>query len=89
MEYQGCLRKHWKSSRKIQNGEFSASVAPIQKGEKFSLMQCLQNELEWKQMEGIPCVSAVRSLMNAQTCTKLDISFAVGMLGRQIGRAHV
>ena len=43
----------------------SASVAPIQKGDKFSLMQCPQNELEQKQMEGIPYASTVRSLMYA------------------------
>ena len=43
----------------------SAGVAPIQKGDKFSLMQCPQNEWEWKQMEGIPYASAVRSLMYA------------------------
>uniref|UniRef100_A0A2N9GAP2 Reverse transcriptase Ty1/copia-type domain-containing protein n=1 Tax=Fagus sylvatica TaxID=28930 RepID=A0A2N9GAP2_FAGSY len=60
----------------------SASVAPIQKGDKFSLMQCPQNELEWKHMEGISYTSAVGSLMYAQTCTRPDISFAVGMLGR-------
>jgi hypothetical protein len=45
-------------------------------------MQCPQNELEWKQMEEIPYVSVVGSLMYAQTCTKPDISFTVGMLGR-------
>jgi hypothetical protein len=45
-------------------------------------MQCPQNELERKQMEEIPYVSAVGSLMYAQTCTKPDISFTVGMLGR-------
>jgi hypothetical protein len=33
-------------------------------------------------MEGIPYASAVGSLMYAQTCTRLDISFVVGMLGR-------
>ena len=60
----------------------SASVAPIQKGDKFSLMQCPQNELERKQMEEIPYASVVGSLMYAQTCTRPDISFAVGMLGR-------
>ena len=47
----------------------SASVAPIQKGDKFRLMQCPQNELEQKQMEGIPYASTVGSLMYAQTCT--------------------
>jgi hypothetical protein len=60
----------------------STSVAPIRKGDKFNLMQCPQNELERKQMEGIPYASAVGSLMYAQTCTRPDISFAVGMLGR-------
>ena len=60
----------------------SASVAPIQKGDKFNLMQCPQNELERKQMEGIPYASAVRSLMYAQTCTRPNISFAIGMLGK-------
>ena len=33
-------------------------------------------------MEQIPYASIVESLMYAQTCTKPDISFAVGMLGR-------
>jgi len=60
---------------------FSISV-PIQKGDKFSLMQCPKNDLEQKQMENIPYASVVGSLMYAQTCTRPDISFAVGMLGR-------
>ncbi|XP_075083279.1 secreted RxLR effector protein 161-like [Nicotiana tabacum] len=33
-------------------------------------------------MESIPYSSIVGSLMFAQTCTRPDISFAVGMLGR-------
>jgi len=60
----------------------STSPVPIQKGDKFSLMQCPKNELEQKQMENIPYGSIVGILMYAQTCTRLDISFAVGMLGR-------
>jgi len=60
----------------------SASLVPIQKGDKFSLMQCPKNDLERKQMENIPYAFVVGSLMYAQTCTRLDISFAVGMLGR-------
>ena len=43
----------------------SVEIAPIRKGDKFSLMQCPQNEWEWKQMEGIPYASTVRSLMYA------------------------
>ena len=60
----------------------SASPVPIQKGDKFSLMQCPQNDLERKQMETIPYASVVGSLMYAQICTRPDISFTVGMLGR-------
>ena len=58
------------------------SVVIIQKGDKFSLMQCPKNELECKQMEYIPYASIVGSLMYAQTCTMPDISFVVGILGR-------
>ena len=60
----------------------SASVVPLQKGDKFSLMQCPKNDVEHKGMESIPYASVVGSLMYLQTCTRPDISFAVGMLGR-------
>ena len=60
----------------------SASLVPIQKGDKFSLMQCPKNDLERKQMENILYASVVGSLMYAQTCTRPDINFTVGMLGR-------
>ena len=60
----------------------STSPSPIQKEDKFSLMQCPKKDLERKQMENIPYASVVGSLMYAQTCTRPDISFAVGMLGR-------
>ncbi|KAM1135330.1 hypothetical protein EV2_045499 [Malus domestica] len=60
----------------------SPSIAPIVKGDKFSLNQCPRNDLELEQMRNIPYASAVGSLMYAQVCTRLDIGFAVGMLGR-------
>jgi len=60
----------------------STSVVPIQKRDKFSLMQCPNNELERKEMEQIPYAYVVGSLMYAQTCTRPDINFVVGMLGR-------
>ncbi|KAL5537797.1 hypothetical protein UlMin_043105 [Ulmus minor] len=59
----------------------SLSVVPIQKGDKFSLIQCPKNELERNQIEEIPYALIVGSLMYAQTCTRPDISFAVQMLG--------
>jgi len=60
----------------------SAYPIPIQKGDKFSLMQCPKNVLEQKQMDNIFYTFVVGSLMYAQTCRRSDISFAVGMLGR-------
>ncbi|MBW1279472.1 hypothetical protein KYD79_27260, partial [Escherichia coli] len=60
----------------------STGIAPIQKGDKFSKMQCPKNELERKEMERIPYASVVGSLNYVQTCTRPDISFAVGILGR-------
>ena len=36
-----------------------------------------------EQMKKIPYASAMGSLMYAQTCTRLDISFVVGMLDRK------
>ncbi|KAL4340139.1 hypothetical protein GQ457_08G024220 [Hibiscus cannabinus] len=60
----------------------SPSVAPIVKGDKFNLNQCPKNEFEREQMKNIPYAYVVGSLMYAQVCTKPDIAFAVGMLGR-------
>ncbi|XP_047267611.1 secreted RxLR effector protein 161-like [Capsicum annuum] len=60
----------------------SSSPVPIQKGDKFSLNQCPKNNLERKQMKDIPYASIVGSLMYAQTHTKSDISFVVGILGQ-------
>ncbi|RVW44256.1 Retrovirus-related Pol polyprotein from transposon TNT 1-94 [Vitis vinifera] len=51
-------------------------------GDKLSKMQCPRNNMEMEQMKKIPYASAVGSLMYAQTCTRPDISFVVGMLGR-------
>jgi len=58
------------------------SDAPIVKGDKFNERQCPKNNLEREQMQKIPYTSAVGSLMYAQTCTRPNISFTVGMLGR-------
>ena len=60
----------------------SPSVAPIMKGNKLSLNQCLKNDLEKESMKNIPYDLAVGSLMYAQVCTRLDIAYAVGVLGR-------
>ena len=60
----------------------SPSIAPIVKDDRFNLNQCPKNDLERNQMKNIPYGSAVGSLMYAQVCTRPDITFAIGMLGR-------
>ena len=57
---------------------------PVSKGDKFSLCQCPKNYLETKEMQKIPYASAVGSLMYAQVCTRPDIVYIVGMLGRYL-----
>ena len=57
---------------------------PVAKGNKFSLEQCPKLELEKKEMEKFPYASAVGSLMYAQVCTRPDIAYIVGMLGRYL-----
>ena len=58
----------------------SPSVAPINK--VFDLNQCPKNDFEWEHMKNIPYTSAGGSLMYAQVCTRPDIAFAIGVLGR-------
>lgn len=60
----------------------SAVIVPIQKGDKFSVTQYPQNNLERIERESILYASVVGSLIYASTCTRLDINFDVGMLGR-------
>ncbi|XP_075083528.1 secreted RxLR effector protein 161-like [Nicotiana tabacum] len=60
----------------------SAGIVPIQKGDKFCLMQYPKNDVERKGMESITYSSIISSLIYAQICTRPDISLAVGMLGR-------
>ena len=60
----------------------SSGIAPILKGDKLSKMQCPRNNMEREQMKKIPYASAAGSLKYTQTCTRPDISFVVGMLGR-------
>ena len=67
---------------KFSMSKCSPRVVPIQKGDKFSLMQCPKNDVERKDMESTPYASVVGSLMYLQTCTRPDISYAVGMLGK-------
>ena len=64
---------------------------PMAKGDKFSLSQCPKNNFEIHEMQQIPYASAIGSLMYAQVCTRSDIEYIVGMLGRYLsnpGKYH-
>ena len=67
---------------RFQMKDCSPSVAPIMKGDKLSLNQCPKNDLENESMKNIPYASVVGNLMHAQVCTRPDIAYAVGVLGR-------
>ncbi|CAL2269359.1 unnamed protein product [Prunus armeniaca] len=54
---------------------------PIAKGDKLSIEQAPKTEPEKLEMADKPYASLVRSLMYAQVCTRLDLDFAVSMLG--------
>jgi hypothetical protein len=55
---------------------------PVVKGDKFSNDQCPKNEVEQAEMIDRPFASALGSLMYAQVCTRPDIAYVVGVLGR-------
>ncbi|KAL0295041.1 UNVERIFIED_CONTAM: Retrovirus-related Pol polyprotein from transposon TNT 1-94 [Sesamum angustifolium] len=67
---------------KFRMSACSSTAAPIVKGDKFGIHQSPQNSLEENQMKNVPYASVVGSLMYVQVCTRPDIAFAVGMLGR-------
>jgi hypothetical protein len=56
--------------------------APIIKGDKYESFQSLRNQYEVDQMKLVLYASVVESLMYAQVCTRPDLAFVTGMLGR-------
>ncbi|XP_073041951.1 secreted RxLR effector protein 161-like [Primulina eburnea] len=63
--------------------------APVAKGDKFILKQCPKNDFEEKEMPKVPYASAVGRLMYAQVCTRPDIAYVTGMLGRYLSNPRV
>ena len=60
----------------------SPSPAPIVKGDRFGEHQCPKNQYEIDRMKAVPYASAVGSLQYAQVCTRPDLAFVTGLLGR-------
>jgi hypothetical protein len=56
--------------------------APIVKDDKYGCFQSPRNQYEIDQMKSVSYTLAVRSLMYAQVCTRPDLAFVTGMLGR-------
>jgi hypothetical protein len=56
--------------------------APIVKGDKYGSFQSPRNQYEIDQMKSVLYASAVGSLMYAQVCTRPNLAFVIGMLGR-------
>lgn len=61
----------------------------VAKGDKFSLTQCPKGNLGIQEMQKIPNASPVGSLMYAQVCTRSDIAYIVGMLGRYLSNPDI
>jgi hypothetical protein len=65
--------------------------APIVKGDKYGSFQSSRNQYEIDQMKSVSYSLDVRSLMYAQICTRPDLAFMTGMLGRyqkNLGVSH-
>jgi hypothetical protein len=71
-----------KMLKKYSMHKCSPSPAPIVKGEKYGDWQCPRNQYEIDQMKAVPYASAVGSLQYCQVCTRPDLAFVTGLLGR-------
>jgi hypothetical protein len=60
----------------------SSSPTPIVKGDRFGEHQCPKNQYEIDRMKVVSYASVVGSLQYAQLCTRPDLVFVTGLLGR-------
>ena len=79
LSQKACIEKVLERSRMLN---YAPLVALIIKRDKFNQNQCPQNTLKKMHMSKIPYASAAGSLRYAQVYIRLDMTFAVGMLGR-------
>ena len=68
--------------KKFNMHKYSPSPTPIVKGDRYGDFQCPRNQYEIGQMKMVQYASPVGSLQYAQICTRLDLSFITGLLGR-------
>ncbi|GKA97570.1 putative RNA-directed DNA polymerase [Tanacetum coccineum] len=60
----------------------SPPIALVIKGDVFGSHQCPKTEVEYEEMKRIIYASVVGSLTYAQVCTRPDVAYICGMLGR-------
>jgi hypothetical protein len=68
--------------KKFNMHKCNPAPAPIVKGVKFGKFQCPRNQYEINEMKVVPYASTVGSLMYTQVCTRPDLAFVIGMLGK-------
>ena len=59
-----------------------SSPTPIVKGDRYGEFQYPRNQYEIDQIKAVSYSSAVESLQHAQVCTRPDLAFVTGLLGR-------
>ncbi|GJV45381.1 putative RNA-directed DNA polymerase [Tanacetum coccineum] len=64
--------------KKYNMQNFSPTVAPVVKGDKFGAYQCPKNKFEQEEMRLKPYASVVGSLTYAQVCIRPDIAYITG-----------
>jgi hypothetical protein len=80
----GLLQKSYieKVLKKFNMHKCNPTPAPIVNVIKFGKFQCPRNQYKINEMKAIPYASAVGSLMYTQVCTRPELGFVIGMLGR-------
>ena len=68
--------------KKFSMHKYSRSPTPMVKGDRYGDFQCPRNQYEIDQIKTVPYALAVRSLQYAQVCTRPDLAFVTGLLGR-------
>jgi hypothetical protein len=64
------------------SGAAWSSPKHVVKGDSFGEFQCPKNQYELDQMKAVQYASVVGSLQYAQVCTRPDLAFITGVLGR-------
>jgi hypothetical protein len=68
--------------KKFSMHAYNPMPAPIVKGDKFESFHSPRNQYEINQMKSVSYASIVGSLLYAQVCTLLDLTFVIEMLDR-------